>query len=295
MATLDDKLLGEKTHYYCSSSEDEDDSPSREEKMNEVDAAPPSSNAVMDDWQGYSTNTGPKGVINDFQRWKRLESEKRVENEVERLALANKLSFACQTEREQQESQDKHNSLDDDLDNLLDNTDDVMLQEFMKKRMEEMMNRTKAVKTFGNLVRCSHGSQFLNEIEKETPDIKVICALYSLQQKDGYQLSKIFEDLAKMHPSIKFISVEVSSAGMSTHFEEKGCPAILVYKQAALIGNFVRVTDSIGKNFVTEDVEGFLVDHGYLTDSKCIPDIVSSKFRNSASQEKDNSSDDDSI
>lgn len=27
MATLDDKLLGEKTHYYCSSSEDEDDGP----------------------------------------------------------------------------------------------------------------------------------------------------------------------------------------------------------------------------------------------------------------------------
>ena len=27
MATLDDKLLGEKLHYYCSSSEDEDESP----------------------------------------------------------------------------------------------------------------------------------------------------------------------------------------------------------------------------------------------------------------------------
>ena len=25
MCTLDDKILGEKTHYYCSSSEDEDD------------------------------------------------------------------------------------------------------------------------------------------------------------------------------------------------------------------------------------------------------------------------------
>ena len=27
MATLDDKLMGEKLHYYCSSSEDEDDAP----------------------------------------------------------------------------------------------------------------------------------------------------------------------------------------------------------------------------------------------------------------------------
>ena len=27
MATFDDKLLGEKLHYYCSSSEDEDDGP----------------------------------------------------------------------------------------------------------------------------------------------------------------------------------------------------------------------------------------------------------------------------
>lgn len=284
MATLDDKLLGEKTHYYCSSSEDEDDSPSREEKTDVVDTTP-AVNHIIDDWQGYSTNTGPKGVIQDYQRWKQLESEKRAENEVERLNLAKKLNFVCQTEREEQECKDKANQLDDELDNLLETGDDVMLQEFMKKRMEEMMSRSKTTKVFGSLIRCSHGRDFLNEIENVTPDIKVICALYSLQERHGSQLSKTFEELARMHPSVKFVSVEVSSAGMSAHFEAKGCPAILVYQKASLIGNFVRITDSIGKNFVTEDVEGFLVDHGFLSDSKCVPDIISSKFRDSAAQE----------
>lgn len=36
MTTLDDKLLGEKTHYYCDSSEDEDDAGS-----SKVQAPPP--------------------------------------------------------------------------------------------------------------------------------------------------------------------------------------------------------------------------------------------------------------
>ena len=296
MATLDDKLLGEKTHYYCSSSdEDEDDSPSGEKQVDSPEATRPAaaSNPIIDDWQGYSTNTGPKGVIQDFQRWKQLESEKRTENELERLALAKKLSMVCQTEREEQESRQKEEQLHDELDNLLENGDDAVLQEFMKKRMEEMMSKSKPVKTFGSLIRCSQGRDFLDEIEKESSDVKVICALYSLRQKDSHLLNQAFEQLAKMHPRTKFVSVEVSSAGMSAHFEEKGCPSILVYKQAALIGNFVRVTDSLGKSFVTEDVEGFLVDHGYLTDSRCIPDIVSSKFRDVRRSVNDDSDDDD--
>lgn len=36
MTTLDDKLLGEKTHYYCDSSEDEDDAGS-----SKIQAPPP--------------------------------------------------------------------------------------------------------------------------------------------------------------------------------------------------------------------------------------------------------------
>jgi len=278
MATLDDKLLGEKSHYYCSSSEDEEEMPT-----NPTNTA---SASVRDDWQGYSTNTGPKGVIQDFQRWKQLESEKRTENELERIALARRLNLSCQTEQEEQKEREK--GMEEDL---LDSNDDPVLQEFVRKRMEEMVARSRATKKFGSLFRCTTGTEFLNEIENEAPETKIICGIYSLKQREGNLLTKVFEDLAKMHPDVKFVAVSVSAAGMSAQFEEKGCPSILVYRQASLIGNFVRITDSVGKSFLTEDVEGFLVDHGFLSDAKCVPDLISCRFRDSKIQ--DSSSDED--
>lgn len=54
MATLEDRLLGEKTHYYCSSSEDEDE----EKTQDEGNIKNPSvvSGTSEADWEGSSTN-----------------------------------------------------------------------------------------------------------------------------------------------------------------------------------------------------------------------------------------------
>ena len=75
MATLDDKLLGEKLHYYCSSSEDEGE----DSECGGAGAGPSSGLATTTstEWDGSSANTGPKGVIKDWQRFKQLETEKR--------------------------------------------------------------------------------------------------------------------------------------------------------------------------------------------------------------------------
>lgn len=56
MATLEDKILGEKLHNYCSSSEDSDD-----EKGPSDSSKPPPETPSK--WEGSSTNTGPKGTI----------------------------------------------------------------------------------------------------------------------------------------------------------------------------------------------------------------------------------------
>ena len=80
MATLDDKLLGEKLHYYCSSSEDEgEDSEEGGAVAAGAGAGGGSSSGVATstEWDGSSANTGPKGVIKDWQRFKQLETEKR--------------------------------------------------------------------------------------------------------------------------------------------------------------------------------------------------------------------------
>ena len=106
MATLDDKLLGEKLHYYCSSSEDEGE----DKEPSEHCPAPPTSADG-----GVSTNTGPKGVIKDWQRYKQLEREERAEQEAEKLALAKRLALTCRTDKEDQEAKQREENLEDEF------------------------------------------------------------------------------------------------------------------------------------------------------------------------------------
>src|SRR3989442_296736 len=89
MTTLDDKLLGEKTQNYCSSSEDEREEDSSGSPVH-ASASSPLSNGLSGSkidindtgrWKGYSQNTGPKGVIRDWQLFKEHEATVRVQNE----------------------------------------------------------------------------------------------------------------------------------------------------------------------------------------------------------------------
>jgi hypothetical protein len=75
MATLDDKLLGEKLQYYCSSSsesegEDEDDAVESDEgKIQSHRAASSSTSSYeMQEWQGTSTNVNRSSYTHTFSK-----------------------------------------------------------------------------------------------------------------------------------------------------------------------------------------------------------------------------------
>jgi len=96
---MDDKLLGEKVHYYCSSSEDEEENDSSDEyndsKGNKEPKATFIPEPTLQEYKGSCTNTGPKGVINDWREFKRLETEQRDEQKKEHQQLMKKLQLTC--------------------------------------------------------------------------------------------------------------------------------------------------------------------------------------------------------
>lgn len=143
MATLEDKILGEKLHNYCSSSE-ESDGDSDSEQNNKKEAVEEVLPLEVNKWEGTSTNTGPKGVIKDWQKYKQLESEKRVEAESEKIALMKKLTLTVQSALD--EEREKAALDDPDLAELLN--DDFLLN-YQKKRMQEMLSQTNHNIKFG--------------------------------------------------------------------------------------------------------------------------------------------------
>lgn len=95
--SLDDKLLGEKVENYCSSSEDEGEEGSGDECERPAKDKGPQfiPEKQMDSYNGRCTNTGPKGVINDWREFKRLETEQREEQELQRQEMLKKLQLTC--------------------------------------------------------------------------------------------------------------------------------------------------------------------------------------------------------
>lgn len=146
MATLEDKILGEKLHNYCSSSEESDQETSDSEEA-PVKGIPSEPHVLTDinKWEGTSTNTGPKGVITDWQKFKQLESEKNRQAELEKIELAKKLSLSVQSALD--EEREKIALEDPDLAELL--KDDDFLLTYQKQRMQELLQQTNHNIQFG--------------------------------------------------------------------------------------------------------------------------------------------------
>lgn len=271
MATLDDKLLGEKLHYYCSSSEDEDnneDDDDRRGNRSEAQASEPQPPT------GDGPNTGPKGVIEDWRRYKQLETEKREEQEAERYALAKRLALTCRSEREDREAKEKEEKLEAELDGLLD--EEEFLQSYIQKRMKEMLtNQVQSTKRYGEMVELLNGDDYLlaidNQDDKNSIVVIVIHEKFSSACKNVVTAAR---EVSRDYPHVKFCSIEATTVGLSRHFKVGGVPAILTYKNGELLASFVRITDTLGDDFYPSDLESFLIENGVLVDKDLVPTVV---------------------
>lgn len=270
MATLDDKILGEKLHNYCSSSEDEGENDSEASvKSNVVN----SDNITAPDkthWSGSAENTGPKGVINDWQRFKQLESERREEKEREKLNLLKNLSITSRTKEEDDKLKEEE-ELDPELRDLM--RDETLLQ-FQKQRMAEMIAKSGKQSTFKKVFNLTGGDDFINAVDKEAIHVTVIIHIYEQQFNACKTMNIALETLAEEYHNIKFCRMLSSCAGMSRNFKRGGVPALLVYKGGQMIGNFIRLSDEFGDDFYPSDVESFLIEHAMIQDRSCIPKIA---------------------
>ncbi|KAK8751612.1 hypothetical protein OTU49_009475 [Cherax quadricarinatus] len=273
MATLEDRLLGEKLQYYCSSSEDEDGDDDDDDDERNEDSSPgkeadlPSPQSEIRGWEGASANTGPKGVLKDWQRFKQLESEKRMEQEQERILLAKKLAFTCRSHLDDEKDKENERKEEEDVDLL----DEEFLLQYISKRMEEMIVTTSNKAQFGRLITLDNGEMFLDAIDKEDAGVTVIVHIYDQDAMGCDAMNGCLTCLAQEYPHVKFCKLPACAAGVSSHFKVTGLPALLIYKGGQMIGNFVRLTDEFGDDFYATDVESFLIEHGMLMDKILVP------------------------
>uniref|UniRef100_A0A6A7FQ06 Phosducin-like protein isoform X1 n=2 Tax=Hirondellea gigas TaxID=1518452 RepID=A0A6A7FQ06_9CRUS len=304
MATLDDRLLGEKLHYYCSSSEDEDEqdgsSKSDNNESDEEEGANSSrvkgpaidcSTQELRPWEGSSTNTGPKGVLKDWRTYKQMETEKRKEKERERMQLAKKLTLTCRSHLDDEKAAAAAAAVaeSEDVDSLVDAS---VLEAYIAQRMQEMMEQalSSSGPQFGQVVQLRSSDEFLQAVDEEKQQVTVIVHLYRKEAGGCEAVSGCFACLVQDFKHVKFCELNASTAGLSSKFVGSGVPALLVYRGGSLIANFVRLTDSLGDDFYATDLESFLVEHGVLPDRSLVPS--SCIYSSAAADDSDVSLDD---
>lgn len=269
MATLEDKILGNKMQNYCSSSEDEggsDDDEDYEDCETSKNASDSGENSLPqpNKWTGSSSNTGPKGVIEDWRRFKQLETEHRAEQDRERVELIKKLSITCRTEREDDEAKETK-ELEDELDELVD--DDFFLQ-YQKQRIQELMAKLNSVPQFGKVLTLNTKDAFLSAVDKESSSVTVVIHIYNDNIKACEAMDGCMNILAKEYSTVKFCRIAVGVTGLSRNFRIDGLPALLVYKGGHIIGNFVKISSELGNDFYANDVEHYLTEFGLLPEKQ---------------------------
>ncbi|XP_027138024.1 phosducin-like protein [Larimichthys crocea] len=290
MTTLDDKILGEKLQYYYSSSEDEGSDNEDEDGENKTIRGANTEEPDIDySADGSAVNTGPKGVINDWRKYKQLEVEQKQEQKREMERLIKKLSMTCRSDLDLEKDKEKEKELQDKIKgkmtmqeyNMLqeEEDDEDFLQHYRMQRIEEMRRQLCRGKRFAQVYELNSGEDFLEALDKEDKSTLVMIHIYETDVPGCEAMSGSLLCLAQEYPLVKFCSVRSSAISTSALFRDSALPALLVYKGGDLIGNFVRLTDQLGEDFFAVDVEALLQEYGLLPDK---PPLVPKTVRNGA-------------
>ncbi|XP_071784337.1 phosducin-like protein [Asterias amurensis] len=265
--TFDDRMLGEKGQYYYSSDEEsgDDDNDSGDDRQKtvkgaSVEAPPPPD---MDfSGGGAAKNTGPKGVIEDWRRYKQLETEKRKEREEERSALAKQLALTCRSYLDDEKAKDQQNDEEEEM--MMLGFDQEFLKQYREQRMREMMATLKHNRPlFGKVIQLNRET-FVDAIDKENQGVAVIIHISSPAVPACDAMNGCLHCLAQEYNHIKFCCIHASDVNLSQNFIQNGLPALQIYKGGALIGNFVRLSDQLGQDFYAGDLETYLQEHSHL-------------------------------
>ncbi|KAH8869897.1 Phosducin-like protein isoform 3 [Schistosoma japonicum] len=262
--SFDDKVLGEKVHNYCSSSEDEHSAGSGDENepvTNTLECLKPPNLSHP----GYP-QTGPKGVVADYKHFKKLQSERDAEEEQKIIEYAKQHSLSCRPYSEDVKACEKtiHTS-----ESSNDDSDDEFLTQYRQNRINELRKAMDYLPTF-NKIYDLVADTFIEEVDNTSKDTTVIVFIYENGNKSCAKVNTCLEKIFQNYPHVKFCRIRASDAHLSYRFSHHGVPAIVVYKNGELIGNLLSITKDLGDEFYPNDLDNYLVEHGFLPDKTLV-------------------------
>uniref|UniRef100_A0A8C4FGX2 Phosducin n=1 Tax=Catagonus wagneri TaxID=51154 RepID=A0A8C4FGX2_9CETA len=226
------------------------------------------SQSLEEDFEGQATHTGPKGVINDWRKFK-LESEDSDSFPPSKKDILRKMSSPLsRDDKDSKERLSRKMSVQEYELIHQDKEDENCLRKYRRQCMQDMHQKLSFGPRYGFVYELESGEQFLETIEKELKITTIVVHIYEDGIKGCDPLNSSLTCLAAEYPMVKFCKIKASNTGAGDRFSSDVLPTLLVYKGGELISNFLSVAEQFTEEFLTGDVESFLNEYGLLPEKE---------------------------
>ncbi|KAG2765818.1 hypothetical protein PC129_g3941 [Phytophthora cactorum] len=210
-----------------------------------------------------SSNTGPKGVINDYKAHKRYQQQEHLRKEAERQAVLNRVAKGV-TVISNPSTRDPTANLDCECDgdsdcecNDNDLVDDAFLAQYAEMRVKQMQEAARSRKVYGGLEYITP-EQFValtSKTDSKDIDSSLLVHLYHPENYACGLLNSQLELLARKLVHVKFTAMMAKEADAS--IEMADLPVVLVFRghQQEVVVDVARRLDG---EFTLERVEAFV-------------------------------------
>lgn len=123
----------------------------------------------------------------------------------------------------------------DQLEALEDDEDEDILDQFRKKRMEELKAQ-QARNKFGELVQIGE-QDFIPQVTKASEDVYVVCHLFIHAKLECQLLNKHLATLARKFKDVKFVKIIATEC--IKNYPDSNSPTILIYHKGDILKQII--------------------------------------------------------
>ncbi|XP_004578873.2 phosducin [Ochotona princeps] len=221
------------------------------------------SQSLEEDFEGQATHTGPKGVINDWRKFK-LESEDSDSIPPSKKEILRRMSSHNKDDKDAKDRLGRKMSTQEYELIHQEKEDENCLRKYRRQCMQDLHQKLSFGPRYGFVYELQTGEQFLETIEKEQKNTTIVVHIYEEGIKGCDALNSSLTCLASEYPMVKFCKIKASNTGAGDRFSSDVLPTLLVYKGGELISNFINIGEQFAEEFFAGDVESFLNEYGLL-------------------------------
>eukprot|EP00619_Florenciella_sp_RCC1007_P010333 CAMPEP_0205909152 /NCGR_PEP_ID=MMETSP1325-20131115/3679_1 /ASSEMBLY_ACC=CAM_ASM_000708 /TAXON_ID=236786 /ORGANISM="Florenciella sp., Strain RCC1007" /LENGTH=364 /DNA_ID=CAMNT_0053275423 /DNA_START=109 /DNA_END=1203 /DNA_ORIENTATION=+ len=207
--------------------------------------------------------TGPKGVLNDYKEHKRIEAHNRQVDKMHREAVLHRMAYGATAQNTLSLAQE---ALDAEVakaeaeaqEEAEAEAEEDFLKSFREARIRELQSAS-TQPVFGNIYEVT-AHEYADAIDRCDPRVYVVVHIYEDFVKECGRMNRCMEELARSYTNVKFVRLRSSES--PSPFDPVTLPTLCVYKAGDICNSFVRIQDTVGSNFSSDDIEWMLNQEG---------------------------------